>query len=180
MEKDIWNFIKKGDEKAFETFFKTYYKYYVLKIFQLTKDLDLAEDIVQQTFIDLWEKRKKIFVSTSLKSFVYKMSYNKFIDNIRYVNRQNKLLEELKHITLKTLNEEGVIDIRQLQIEKLNELIDELPNRCKEIFLLSKRDDLKNIEIAKKLNISIKTVENQMTIAYKRIRYEYKKNKIYK
>ena len=142
----------------------------------LTNNHDQAKDIVQNCFITLWQKRPDLIGSKSLKSFLYTTAYNTFIDLYRKDQRTNKIFDELKYQMAKeSLMEEGsYVDHR---IKKLKVIIDELPPKCREILLLNKRDGLKYKEIALRLNVSEKTVESQMRIAFKKIRAAFKKDK---
>ena len=173
IESNLWFKIKNGDKKTFEIFFKKEYRTLVSYVNQLTNDIDLSEDIVQQSFVDLWEKREVIRITISLKSFLFKMAHNKFIDGTRKTNKNRLLIDSLRYNYLQLdLNSNN--DFRKAKIEQISKLINQLPEKCKEIILLSKKENLKNREIAEKLKISIKTVENQISIAYKKIRKGYK------
>ncbi|MCM4168089.1 ECF RNA polymerase sigma factor SigL [Arenibacter antarcticus] len=142
----------------------------------LTNNPEQAKDIVQNCFITLWQKRPDLLESPTLKSFLFTTAYNSFIDLYRKNKRKNKILDNLKYSMAKEyiIEEESNLDIK---IKRLKLIIAELPPKCKEILLLNKRDGLKYKEIALRLNISEKTVESQMRIAFKKIREELKKGK---
>lgn len=142
----------------------------------LTNNHDQAKDIVQNCFITLWQKRPDLINSPSLKSFLFTTAYNSFIDLYRKNQRKNKILDDLKHKMAKEnlIEEDNNSDYK---IKRLKLIIAELPPKCKEILLLNKRDGLKYKEIAIRLNVSEKTVESQMRIAFKKIREEFRNDK---
>lgn len=171
-DKTIWKRIQNDDNQALKEAFELHYKVLCLYIVQYTKNMQSAEDIVQSTFISFWEKRKKIQIKTSLKAYLFRSAYHLYIDQVKKEKRNDLLLLELQYNGM--LNE--IMEDESIQQEKINrvkELINSLPEKCKEILLLSKYQRLKNKEIASKLNISIKTVESQIRIAFQKIRKEY-------
>ena len=164
--------VQEIDNQSLKELFDLYYRPLCLYIIQFTKDEQKAEDIVQDTFIKFWEKRKTIRVTSSFKAYLYRSAYNSFMDQIRKEERNDLLLVELKYEGLlsQTDIEESYHEER---VKKVKEIINVLPKKCQEILLLSKREGLKNKEIASRLNISIKTVESQMRIAFQKIRKEF-------
>jgi len=163
-------------EEDFKLVFEQLYGPVLAYTKTLTNNHDQAKDIVQNCFITLWQKRPDLLASPTLKRFLFTTAYNSFIDLYRKDQRKNKILDDLKYSMAKeNLSEdEGYND---LKIKKLKIVIDLLPPKCREILLLNKRDGLKYKEIALKLNISEKTVESQMRIAFKKIREEFKNEK---
>jgi len=176
-EKEYLKAIKEGDRKAYKYVFEHYYSRLCRYTSNLTYNADQAEDIVQEVFIHLWNNRKEILITTSLKSYLYKSCYNKCIDTYRKKKRVSEVLEEYRHAKLMELVEKDKnLDSNRMEI--LNRAIDHLPPRCKEIFLLSKSQGLKYKEIADHLGISQKTVENQIGRAYSILRREIGKLKL--
>ncbi|MDY7396753.1 RNA polymerase sigma-70 factor [Aureibaculum sp. 2210JD6-5] len=157
--------LKTGDGKAYDMLMDLYYHKLCAYALSLTKDNVQAEDIVQNVIVKIWTKRKKIEFSSSLKNYLYRSVYNEFIDEFR---KDKKLLYlEKKYLEALDL----VIDDKQLDIDFLmnlvNKEIEQLPYKCKKIFILSKKEGLTHIEISEYLNISIKTVEGHITRAFK-------------
>ncbi|WP_282055812.1 RNA polymerase sigma factor [Maribacter luteus] len=157
------------DEDVFKTVFNQFYGTLLAYAKTMTSDYDLANDIVQNNFAILWEKHRNLLSDPSLKSYLFTAVHNSYVDHYRKNKRKNKTLEDIKHEALRAgLNEdEGKTEQR---IKKLRSTIDKLPFKCREILLMNKRDGLKYKEIADQLNISTKTVESQMRIAFKKIR----------
>ncbi len=157
--------LKAGDSAAFETLFGLYAGklfYFVNKYLDLKEE---AEEIVQDVFLNLWKHKKEIRSEKAFKSYLYQIALN----NIR--NYFNKKLVQEKHKQLIAQNYlfEKESDADELDyesvIKKVDQLIDQLPPKRKEIFLLSRKEGLDISEIANYLNISEATVKNQITSA---------------
>ncbi|WP_420603437.1 RNA polymerase sigma factor [Flagellimonas sp.] len=168
-EEDLYRLIKQDDTGAMKELFHRHYRPLCIYIIQFTKSSQQAEDIVQDVFAKLWASRKDLTIISSLKSYLYRSAYNSYIDRFRENKKEGLLLKDLKHEALSSQAEEDNI-LLQRKIEKIKKLVDALPERCKEIILLSKEKGYKNREIAEELGISIKTVEAQIRIAFKKIR----------
>ena len=136
----------------------------------LLKNEAEAEEIAQTVFVKLWEKRKALSVETSMKAYLYRMAHN---DCMNWLKRQTvvKKFQNEKAYAMKyeTDGRQDNASFSQLE-EKLSHALQELPERCRTIFQLSRFEDLKYREIATQLRISEKTVENQMGKALKLLR----------
>lgn len=167
--KTLVEHLKKGDEKAFAYLMDAYYHKLCTYAKSLSRDVYLAEDIVQNVLLRIWEQRQKLKGTFSLKSYLYQSVYNEFIDQHR---KKNALLT-LEENYIKTLNtilkEEETSDLTKL-IALVKQEIQTLPPKCKEVFVLGKQEGLTYTEIAEHLNISFRTVENQMSKAFVIIR----------
>ncbi len=169
--------MRKGD---FEIIYNQYYKvlfYYALRFVTETK---VAEDIIHDVFCDFWIQRKTINLNQSFKSYLYTSVRNRSLDYIKSsyhkskdFNSTDQYLEQYVYSALTTTEE--YIFSKEL-VEVLSIAIDNLPYRCKEVFLLSRSSDLKNREIAEKLNIHLKTVEKHITKALLEIKAHLEKN----
>ncbi len=167
MEKDFLfvEKLKKGDYDAYTLLMNNYYKNLCGYANLFTKDPSKSEDIVQNVFVKLWVYRKKIDSNIPIKRYLHKSVYNEFIDQYR----KNKSVISLEEKHLKAIN--TVIDNNSFDIEKLmtrvNDEIEKLPEKCKRVFILNKKEGLTHDEIAEYLQISIKTVEGHITRAFK-------------
>lgn len=161
--------LKNGDKKAYTYLVDCFNHRLCVYAKGLTKNCAMAEDIVQNVFIKVWERRDSLKEDFSIMSFLYKSVYNEFID--LYRKKQSRMLLGKKYLeTLNKLTEEKERDPTQRLIESVRVAIQSLPPKCKQTFLLSKKEGLTNIEIAEHLNISIKSVEGHITKAFKIIR----------
>lgn len=153
--------LKRGDVRAYEELYNSYYKSLVVYCYNLTKDQDSAEDIVQQTLLNIWSKRDRLEIQSSLKSYLYRAVHNTFVNEYRKLQKEDiALLELQKDILIDYIKiEESVLEEK---IKLLELAIDQLPPRNKEVFLLSKKWGHKHKEIAARLGISEKAVEKHI------------------
>lgn len=161
--------IKKGDIKAYETLFRAYFKPLVIYSERIVRDTDDANEVVQEIFLKLWEKRKKIEIRTTLNSYLYRAVYN----NSLQLLRKQKL--DLKYRQYNSDHSfESTDPGKEMIATELNHtiglLLNELPENCKNIFKMNRFRGMKYREIAEHLSISIKTVEANMTKALKHFR----------
>lgn len=156
--------IRCGNQQAYQSLFHYYYERLYHYALTFTSDQSKAEDIVQEVFLKVWTKRESLHPNGSLKAYLYRMTYNEFINGYRKEKRYHEELDAFKFQALTPLLEESE-ETWQLKLNKLAEAIDKLPPRCREIFLLHKQEGVSQKEIAKKLDISVKTVENQVAKA---------------
>lgn len=123
-----------------------------------------AEDIVQEVFIKIWEKRKTIDLYSSFESFLFTVAYNATISLLRKRITENKYLEHLQAIQQVNVTIESTDELYFNELNnKLKSLINELSLRQKEIFLLSREEELTHEQIAGKLNISVNTVKKHIS-----------------
>jgi len=155
----------KGDEKAYEYLMDTYYQRLCTYAYTLTNDHGKAEDIVQNVFVRVWTKRKKLNPNFLIKNFLYKSVYNEFIDEYR--KNKSVLYLEKKYLEAIDIVVEKEEDNLEEIIRLVNLEINNLPTKCRHIFLLNKKEGLTHTEIADHLGISIKTIEAHMTRAFK-------------
>ncbi len=155
--------LKKGSAKAYEQIFSEYYNWLCNYVFQLCDDRSLAEDIVQEVIIKFWEKRKTIIITTSLKSYLFKCCHNQFLKHLKSKKIKFDRLDQVKWDVIYESNVDN--SIKEKKEEKLYSLINQLPLRCRQVFIQHKLHKRKYKEIAEDMDISIKTVENQMSKA---------------
>jgi RNA polymerase sigma-70 factor, ECF subfamily len=160
--------IKSDNENAFNKAFDLYYSRLCYFADTILHDFDLSRSTVQQVFVDLWIKREKIMVS-SLQPYLYKSVHNAVLDVVRH-----KKVEALYLSSLDKNEPEEMIDlIEEAELaDRINRAIQKLPEKCRQIFIMCRFEELKYSEIAQRLNISVKTVEMQIGIALKKIRKE--------
>jgi RNA polymerase sigma-70 factor (ECF subfamily) len=165
--------MKKGDRSAFRYLFNTFYDRLVAYITSYIHDKIQAEDIVQHAFIQLWEDKSKLDDTKSPKAYLYAIAYNRYIDTIKKAKKQEKLLSQIWERALVDRIQEDTDAIEE-RIQKMKQVIDSLPPKCKEIIILNKIQGVKYKDIAEQMGISVKTVESQMRIAFIKIREAFK------
>jgi RNA polymerase sigma-70 factor (family 1) len=163
--------IKKGDIKAFDLLYHTYSQKLYGFAFSMLKNHEDAKEVVQETFFKIWEKRDRINPSGSIEAFLFSVSYHTTIDLLRkrFKDDQYRSYVQIQLPGHESKSEEDPVYYQEL-INILNEVVSELPEQRKKIYLLSREEGLSHKEIAEKLNISVKTVENQINLALKEIR----------
>lgn len=172
-EKTLFEAIKKNDEKAFEKLFHRYYGHLCLYASRILQDEVSAEEIVQDFFVKLWEKRKHLTIETSVKSYLYRSVRNLCLNLIQH--NKTKLQHAKSVLADATQNQDAEDQFYEIDLaKKIQESILSLPEKRQKIFRLSREDGLKYREIAEKLNLSIKTVETQMGLAIKTLREKLK------
>ncbi len=161
--------IAAGDRTAFEGAFRAFYPELCGFASSYVKDADQAEDIVQDLFVRLWNDRGKVEIRTSLRSYMYTAVRNRCLNMIKVNKRLHSLNGSEEHATDHT----EVDEIEHAErIQRVHAAIARLPEARQNIFKLSRYEGLKYHEIADRLGISIKTVENQMGSALKTLRAE--------
>jgi len=169
--------IKQNDALAFKELFYLYAKKVHKFVFGYVKNKQEAEDITQVVFEKIWENRMSIDTNKSFDGFLFTIAYRVTIDHFRKVSSQKYLTTIELFDGAELLPDASSADylINQHQFESLyKKALNTLTDKRKEIFLLSRHEGLSNNEIALKLNISIKTVENQMTSALATLRDFFK------
>jgi RNA polymerase sigma-70 factor, Bacteroides expansion family 1 len=152
--------------QEFERSFKSLYKPLCLYSLRITASLDDTEDIVQQAFSDAWDKSREGVAIENLKAYMYRAVYNRSLSFVT----QSSLVQTADRLPdMEDISEDEQVYEAERNA-RLWSAIDDLPQARRTIFLMAKRDGLKYREIAEKLQLSVKTVENQMGKALKSLR----------
>lgn len=165
---DLVDIIAEGQVKAFTHFYTLFFQKLLLESDKYVKDVSVAEELVQDVFLKVWENPGNLEDVRSVKSYLYKSVIN---SSINYINRQKNIEQHHQKIAadfseeyLMELDEENeLVVLLRVEIEKL-------PPQCKKVFKLNRFDKLKYKEIAELLDISERTVENHIANALKVLR----------
>jgi len=173
-EKDLIVRLKNGDKTAFELLFHFYYSGLVVYTSQFTADRNDAEEIVQDFFVRFWQRHQQIIPSDSFKNYFFLSVKNSSLNYLKHKKIEARYLQELSDLS----NQHPVYDpdlylVTELQ-ERIKNSINLLPEKCREIFMMSRVQGMKNDEIAKDLNLSKRTIETQISNALKVLRVELK------
>jgi len=160
-------------KKEYQILFETHYSKMCRYAFAIVQDHDEAEDIVQTVFVDFWKKEDKENITANFENYLIRAVKFKCIDFQRKLVVKRKYEAEAIHEQSHT---EEVEDNQDEMKRLLHKAISELPEKTREVFMMSKLDGLSYKEIAESLEISPKTVENQMGRAFKHLREKLKKN----
>lgn len=173
-EQQYWQQISQGDKKAYEHVFNTYYQPLCNYACSMLKDIDEAEEVVQNAFFNIWSKREALQISTSIKSYVYRAVHNDCLNKIKHGKVRAMYAEDYKSTMGGGYTDSAqVLHAKELG-KQINEAIASLPEQCGIVFKLSRFENLKYSEIAEQLDISVKTVENHMGKALKLMREQLK------
>jgi len=166
----IGTLLAQRDEIAFEQVFKTHFKRLHAYAFTILRDEVEAEEMVQQVFFKLWERNETLSLSGSVSAYLYRAVHN---ESLNYIKHQKVRSNHQLHVAYSMKNEfeHPAKKVMAGELEKkIYSALNELPEQCRTIFQMSRFDELKYREIADKLGISVKTVENQMGKALKLLR----------
>jgi len=170
MEKEWIKGLQKGDEKALKSIFNQYYKYLLVTAYNIVGDNAKAKDLVQDVFFEIWKKREQIDIQYSLKAYLRKAVVNR---GLNYLKMHQRIDWGEEHFDTQTPDQAAsphtLVETSDLQ-DVINNTINNLPPKCKTIFSLSRFEKISHKEIAQKLDISTKTIENHITKALKLIR----------
>ena len=176
-DQELLKRIKQNDKKAFEIVFREYFHVlHEYANFYLNSSV-LAEDIVQDIFLKLWDCRERLTIHSSLKGYLFRCIHNKCIQYLRHkvVKQNHGVIHQSKLEEAQLMNrlyfESGLTKLIENDIESLvNKAINDLPDKTREIYILSRHKYLKNREIATKMNLTEKSVEYHITRALESIR----------
>ncbi|MBA3705773.1 MAG: RNA polymerase sigma-70 factor [Bacteroidetes bacterium] len=158
---------KISTETEFNETFHLYYEELCRIVLPIVKDKDIAEDVVQDVFVKMWIRKDELEIKTTVKGYLYKAVVFRALDHLRKQKNTTKVNDELKVIYPQSHNNvTDSVEEKELNIA-INEGLDKMPENMRVIFQLSRFTGLKNREIAEQLDISIKTVESNMTKALK-------------
>jgi RNA polymerase sigma-70 factor (ECF subfamily) len=156
--------------ERFEEIYKTHYKALRNAAENIIGDGDAAHDIVQEVFLKLWNRKDELGAILNERAYLYKAVINSSITHLSNSKKKSSLSDA-------AIGSSGSADTEMMTKElrgKIQLALDALPPKCKAIFVLSRFEGMKNKEIAQVLNLSLKTVENQMGIALKKMRDDLK------
>ena len=164
-----------GDSDAFAAIFRQFYKRAYLFLKSFTRGgQDIAKDLAQDVFLKVWENRKRMVSVDSLDAFIFTMTRNAAFDYFRKAYRRDKSLEDmLDGYLLNQLDASSDIETithNRLSLSDVRKSLESLPQQRRDIFLLSRFMGVENSDIARMLNISRKTVENQISLANQDLR----------
>lgn len=159
------------DRNAFEIVFRSYYSELCSFALRYVQNKDEAEGLVQDLFCYLWENLDRLVIKTSLKSYLYQAVRNRAFNRFKHEHVKSDHQSHLERTSTPALDSSKVLEAKELQ-GIIDQSINALPQKCREVFELSRYQGLKYKEIAEQLGISIKTVENQMGKALKHLRSE--------
>jgi RNA polymerase sigma-70 factor (ECF subfamily) len=140
--------------------------------YNMVRDQQAAQDIVQEVFLSLWKNRARLDFGEKIRNYLFRATAHQALNHLRSSRRLIRFPEVLAEKLEASADTEGV-QYKELEL-RVREAIDRLPDKCRVIYLLSRQEGLKYSEIAETLGLSVKTVENQMGIALGKLRDDLK------
>jgi RNA polymerase sigma-70 factor (family 1) len=166
--------LKQGRERAFDCLYIRYRAKLIAAAYNRVQSRDVAEELVQEVFADLWHKRTSLVITRTFSAYLFTAVKYEVLDHIRSLKVKNSYLEQLARF------EDRVTDITREQLDAeeldyhLNKSINALPDKCREVFKLSRFENYSVQEIADKLNISPDTAKYHISHALKELRISLK------
>ncbi|WP_308993317.1 RNA polymerase sigma-70 factor [Mariniflexile litorale] len=173
-QNDLIQGIRRGDESAFVYALDKYNKPLFAYAISLTHDAAMAQDILQNVFLKTWEKRTKLKISVSFQNYLYRSVHNEFINQYKQ-NKSIVLLEQKYSEALENVIASNDETFFENSLKHIAFEIENLPPKCKKVFILSRKEGLTNIEIANYLDISIKAVEAHINKAFTTLKKKCRK-----
>ena len=164
-----------------EELFRKYYKILLTYAYRLLGDKHVSEDIVQDVYYELWKRRSELVLKDTIKFYLFRSVYTKtlnylnskaYIDQVPFEQSTEGCIQQI-YLQSQQFDQESELAYKELQ-EAVNAAIDTLPEQCKRVFILSRKYELKNREIAEQLDISVKTVEKHISKALSILRMSLK------
>jgi RNA polymerase sigma-70 factor, ECF subfamily len=168
VEADLLHLQKADETRFIELLFKHYYAPLCRTVNRMVRDTDAAEDLVQDVFVKVWNNRQALEINFSIKSYLYRSAINAALNYLEK-NKKQVPMEEAAVLEPSANNVEDMLNAAEVQ-QRVSEATEALPPACKTIFILSRHENMSYKEIADTLNLSPKTVENQMGKALKHFR----------
>ena len=169
-EEALLSELRSGKEQALDHLFRTHYTFLCQVVFRMIGDANQAEDLVQEVFYELWRKRAQLNINQSIRAYLKRSAVNR---TLNFIRDRKLVVDDESALPLDLASSEAGAT-QQLQAQELQQqihaAIDELPERCRIVFSLSRFEHFSNQQIADELDISVKTVENQMTKALRYLR----------
>lgn len=167
----LFDLVKKGDLSSFNMLFDKYWEKLYATVFSVCSDREICSEIVHDIFLNLWLKRESLQI-VNFKAYIQASARYHVYRHLKQLKNQSlEYREDLEFSELSVVND-GELNIRYSELEKnVERELEELPGRCREIYTLSRREHLSNDEIASRLDISKRTVENQLTHALRHLRF---------
>lgn len=172
VDKQIIQRFKEGDATAFDAIYHNYSKKVLHFALGLVKDQDISRDLVQEVFVNLWEKRSRVDPSLNFDNYIFTIAYNSIRKYFRKKSIETKAIDHLLRNSPEIIESvDGTVIYNEL-LELANKTIENLPPKRKIVYKLSRQDGMKIKEIACKLNISTRTAENHLAKALKYLKEE--------
>jgi len=169
-DNELFARICQKDQKAFEQLYRTHYRRLLILAYQYLKNEETAEEVVNDVLMKIWNEGARLVITHSIRPYLSRSVVNRSLNVIRQQNRQLVKFDKYQADIQGPGPCEDQATALEEQLLKLEKVLEDLPPQCKKILMMSKFEKCRQQEIADRLNISIKTVKNQLTIGFEKIR----------
>lgn len=168
--------IVQRDKKLFEVLYKKYYRQLFAVAYRYVRQQQIAEEIVHDVFITVWNKAEQLNIQYSVKSYLFKAIVN---SSLNYIKKEKMDTEKRQvYLSAHLPDDDNVVsDPEETLLNDLEEALELLPAKCREVMYLSRFGKLKQSEIAVQMDISVKTVKNHLTYGFQKLRVHLQKRK---
>lgn len=159
--------LRQGDESALTELYTKFWQYLYIASYNVLRNKELCEDIVQEVFLSVWNRRMKLKIKVSLKSYLYACTRYQVFAQLRKNKKmlQVDLFNNIdQRVQYNSPEAEAEVIYKEL-VQQINSVVETLPAKCKKVYILSRNEQLTHLEISNRLHISTKTVENHITKA---------------
>ncbi|RZM21758.1 MAG: RNA polymerase sigma-70 factor [Pedobacter sp.] len=167
-DQELLALLRESDEAALNEFYKRYWEPLYISVNNILRDGAPCEDIIQEIFIKLWDKRQSIEIHLSVKAYLFASCRYEVFRLIKTQRVREDIFDGLQE-RLYEPSAYGSLEHKEL-IQQINSIVERLPEKCREVYKLSREENLSHKEIAERLGISTKTVENHITRALTQFR----------
>jgi RNA polymerase sigma-70 factor (ECF subfamily) len=168
-DRELQDRIRQGDHSAFDALFRATYAQLVGVTRSIVRDADVAEEIVQDVLLELWRRREALVVEDSLRAYLFRATRNRALNHLRHIAVERRGEPFVRGESAVSPRADARLSASEIEVA-IRDAVAKLPERCREVFELSRLHGLKYSEIAQTLGISIKTVEAQMGKALRILR----------
>jgi RNA polymerase sigma-70 factor (ECF subfamily) len=168
-DRDLLERLRQGDTAAFDAIFRTWYGPLVGTAERMLRDRAVAEELVQDVMLELWRRRETLTADGSAQAYLFQATRNRVLNHLRHLKIEQRSESEVRSEASSTPHADAAVVQEELDVA-VQRAVQSLPERCREVFELSRVHGLKYAEIARTLGISVKTVEAQMGKALRTLR----------
>jgi len=174
-DSELFVLLKKGDEKAFTYIYRNYHKIIYVLAFRYLKSRPMAEDVVQHVFTKLWEQRSDLFITVSLKNYLYTMARNHILNQIR--NDNQAIIKNYQLAQSQPDYEDNLLETIENKelMSVFSQAVNLLPEQKKKVWMMKMKKGYSNQQVAEEMNISVNTVKTHYAQALKMLRVYLKK-----
>ena len=168
-DRDLLERLRQGDSAAFDAIFRTWYGPLVGTAERMLRDRAVAEELVQDVMLELWRRRESLAADGSAQAYLFQATRNRVLNHLRHVKIEQRSEPEVRGDVPSSPHADAAVGEEELDVA-VQRAVQSLPDRCREVFELSRVHGLKYAEIAEMLGVTVKAVEAQMGKAMRTLR----------